>query len=682
MMRTLVLALAAAGIISAQTAKEVALPVSAEWVDTGIKLDTGDAYSIEVLGQIMLRGPKGEDQPASPAGLARGFRDLIRMLPLNSAGRGAVIGRIGDRETSQPFLVGPRRDGEAALGGNLFLALNLGGGEAGSGSFRARITIRKAPPRPRGSADTPIVELTQAELDRLPTRVEDAEGTLGDRVNFLIVGSEAVVTTALKSAGWVQVDRNVKSSVINAVLISMSKQAYLTLPMSELMMFGRGQDFGFAHAVPFVVVAQRHHFRIWRAPFQVNGTDVWVGAGTHDIGFEKDQRNGSVTHKIDPDTDKERDYIGQSLEESGLVLRKTYMTHKTPVKEAKTAHGASFFSDGRTLIVYLEQKRNENAVRFSNLFCSVLKKNPDGGEWGPCDEYIETAPEREVELKPISRDYRILIVPGIFSSCASDAPAFERGRAYLREAYGVDVDLLNIPNNSSEDNARQIAAYLRQQGTKDQRKFILVGYSKGTPDIQTALATEPDIRNRIAAFISVAGASGGSPVADALPDRLSGMLGKVNGRGGCQGDLSDGFKSLAVEKRRQFLAQYPKPFVPTYSLPAVADADRVSKALVQSWNIMNGFSPRNDAQLTENDAVIPFSLNLGAARSDHFALALPLEDMRGGMLKTLLDKNRYPRAALLEALIRFVLEDLKAPAPTEAAPRKTPTKSNSSIFRP
>ena len=27
---------------------------------------------------------------------------------------------------------------------------------------------------------------------------------------------------------------------------------------------------------------------------------VWVGAATHDIGFEKDQRNGKVTREIDP----------------------------------------------------------------------------------------------------------------------------------------------------------------------------------------------------------------------------------------------------------------------------------------------------------------------------------------------------------------------------------------------
>jgi hypothetical protein len=665
-----------------QDNKTLNIAAEAKWVDTGLKLARGDKYSIEASGEIVLRGSKGEEQPAKPGGLARGFRDLLKALPLNTAGRGALIGRIGDRETSQAFMVGAGRDGETALGGNLFLSVNLSGNEKGAGSFVVKIKVTRAPVELSRAAAGPIVELTQAQLDSLPTRVVDAEGNEGDRQNFIIVGSEAAVTGALKSVGWVQVDKNVKSSVLNAILVSMSKQAYLTIPMSELMMFGRSQDYGFAHAVPFVVVAQRHHFRIWRAPFQVNGTDAWIGAGTHDIGFEKDQRNGSITHKIDPETDKERDYIGQTLEESGLVVKKTYMTHKNPVREAKTAHGAEFRSDGRTLIIYLEQKRNEDAVRFSNLFCSVLKTNPDGGEWGPCSEYMETESEKEVELKPMSRDFRVVVVPGIFSSCASDAPAFDRGRAYLKDKQGVDAALLNIPNNSSEDNAKAIAKYLREQFTKDKRKFILVGYSKGTPDIQMALATEPDLRNMVAAFVSIAGASGGSPVADALPDRLSGMLGKINGKGGCEGDLSDGFKSLSVERRRQFLAQYPRPFVPTFSIPAVADQDKVSKAMLQSWTIMNGFSSRNDAQLTEQDAIVPGSMFLGAARSDHFALALPLENMKGGMLKSFLDKNNFPRAALLESVVRFALDELKAPAPKAVEPAKQAPVKNKSIFQP
>lgn len=669
-------------VLNAQDEKTFSLNPEQNWIDTGLKLERGDLYTITATGELALQGQKGEIQKTGPAGLERGFRDLLRSLPLNSSGRGTLIGRIGDRETSQAFLVGPQRDGQVLAGGNLFLNVNLGSGERGEGSFVVKVKVTRSLVKLTIASALPVVELTQKQLDSLPTRVVDAEGTEGDRVNFVVVGSEIAVTGALKTAGWVQVDKDAKSSVITAILLSMSKQSYLTMPMSLLMMFGRNQDYGFAHAVPFVVVAQRHHFRIWKAPFQVNGTDVWVGAGTHDIGFERDQRNNGVTHKIDPETDKERDYIGQTLEESGIVVKKTYMTHKTPVREARTAHGGSFFSDGRTLVVYLEQPRNEFAVAFANLFCSVLATNPDGGKWGKCGEYLETASEKRVTLAPMSRDYRVVVVPGIFSSCASDAPAFDKGRASLKEKHGVDAALMNIANNSSEDNGKAIAKYLRAEFVKDKRKFILIGYSKGTPDIQTALATEPDLKEMVAAFISVAGASGGSPVADAMPDRINGILGKLNGRGGCEGDLSDGFKSLSMETRRLFLARYPNPVVPTFSLPAVADKDKVSKAMLQSWSIMNGFSSRNDAQLAESDAIIPGSMVLGAARSDHFALALPLENLQGGALKTLLDKNSYPRAALLESVVRFTLDQLKAPAPKALEPQKQAPIKNKSIFQP
>jgi hypothetical protein len=126
------------------------------------------------------------------------------------------------------------------------------------------------------------------------------------------------------------------------------------MPMSELELFGRVQDFGYAQADPIKVVMSRHHFRIWKAPFTVGGETVWAGAGTHDIGFEKDQRNDGVTHKIDPATDGERDYIGQSLQQTGMVVKEEYLTPTHPVKEARTATGGGFTSDGRTLIIYLQ----------------------------------------------------------------------------------------------------------------------------------------------------------------------------------------------------------------------------------------------------------------------------------------------------------------------------------------
>ena len=172
-------------------------------------------------------------------------------------------------------------------------------------------------------------------------------------MNFIIVGSQEQLQAAFKAAGWVTVDKSTRDAVLNGLLATLSKQAYVTLPMSQLELFGRSQDFGYAQGDPLRVVASRHHFRVWKAPFEASGTTVWAGAGTHDIGFDRDQRNNGITHKIDPDVDLERDYIRDSLQQTGLVAKVDYLTPKDPITTAKTAHGEEFHSDGRTLVVYL-----------------------------------------------------------------------------------------------------------------------------------------------------------------------------------------------------------------------------------------------------------------------------------------------------------------------------------------
>jgi hypothetical protein len=172
-------------------------------------------------------------------------------------------------------------------------------------------------------------------------------------VNFLLLGSEAAMQKVFKAAGWVTVDADVRDALISGVLASLSKEAYLTLPMSPLYLFDRPQDFGWAHAEPIKVAASRHHLRVWRARSKGAGATLWAGAATHDIGFDRDRRNNGVTHRIDPDVDLEREYVEKTLTRTGLVTEFTYVMPKNPVKEAKTATGGTFRSDGRVLVLRL-----------------------------------------------------------------------------------------------------------------------------------------------------------------------------------------------------------------------------------------------------------------------------------------------------------------------------------------
>ncbi len=192
------------------------------------------------------------------------------------------------------------------------------------------------------------------DIDALPRRVNDQFQNLGDMVNFVIVGSLKSVQAALEAASWHAADTTKKKAILDAALETYENKDYLQMPMSTLYLFGRPQDFGYEMAEPIAMVASRHHFRIWKAPFTWNGQEVWVGAGTHDVGFAKDKRNGSVTHKIDPVVDGERDNIGGSLQKADKVKSLTYYLPSDPVQQAKNATGDGYQSDGRLLVIVLQ----------------------------------------------------------------------------------------------------------------------------------------------------------------------------------------------------------------------------------------------------------------------------------------------------------------------------------------
>ena len=82
--------------------------------------------------------------------------------------------------------------------------------------------------------------------------------------------------------------------------------------MSPLFLFGRQQDFAYQQEVAGNP-AKRHHVRFWRCPdgwLLPGGRRVdWLAAGTFDRAVGFSLFTLQVTHKIDADTDVERDHI-------------------------------------------------------------------------------------------------------------------------------------------------------------------------------------------------------------------------------------------------------------------------------------------------------------------------------------------------------------------------------------
>ncbi len=387
---------------SAANPQDITVQVSPskQWIDSGLDLKSGDAL------KISAQAAAGSGSPCNPAGLSGTAADSAA-LPLPTAPEGALIARLHE-EGSIPVLIGAERDLTVDKDSHLYLEMNVSGKPPCQGDISVKIHWTSAaagdsgPQKSRGeqlksqlanaaqvfmqgqfgvgktesaskavstssagnepasstvvlkTSDTPLDAGLRKSIDSLPRRVNDQFNNLGDMVNFVIVGSQKDVQSALEAATWHVADTSNTKAVLSAVMQTYDKKDYLAMPMSTLYLFGRKQDFGYEMAEPIAMVASRHHFRIWKAPFTWKDREVWVGAGTHDIGFAKDQRNNNVTHKIDPAVDGERDNIGISLQKANAAKSMIYYLPPNPVQEAKNATGDGYHSDGRLLVVFLQ----------------------------------------------------------------------------------------------------------------------------------------------------------------------------------------------------------------------------------------------------------------------------------------------------------------------------------------
>jgi len=351
---------------------EIDVAGTKEWVDTNIDLRGGAKLRFTATGKITYpadesyTGKSRTSGTFGPDGLPRGWADLMHQYAVKDGGHGALIGRIGSDAYAQAFLVGASKEYDVPVAGRLFMGINQSMSEASTadGSFHVKVEVLNEglaeATNAGGPAETRLPGITPDLLSKIPRRVSDPNGRPGDMVNVLIVGTQDQMVQVFTTAGWVQVDKTMGNTVLNALMDSLQKKDYLTMPMSTLFLFNRAQDYGFAHGEPVKVAMSRNHLRVWKSPYEVDGRPLWCVAATHDIGFERDQRNNGVTHKIDPAIDGEREYVNGTLSATGLVAQRDHVTPADPLTTAKTATGGEFHSDGRIVVLVLRNTTSQS----------------------------------------------------------------------------------------------------------------------------------------------------------------------------------------------------------------------------------------------------------------------------------------------------------------------------------
>ena len=196
-------------------------------------------------------------------------------------------------------------------------------------------------------------------------RTRTADGILSDPVNLAARGSEEQLHKVMDAAGWSLADDITPRSAWKMATTVLRRKSYPNAPVSPAFLFGRKQDFAYQQEVDNNP-NQRHHVRFWRCPkgwLLPGGHRVdWLAAGTYDRSIGLSLFTFQLTHRIDEDTDIERDYIIQTVQDSSEPVRVAILKDFSSGYHSRNGGGDSIRTDGDLPILELSKVKSQKST--------------------------------------------------------------------------------------------------------------------------------------------------------------------------------------------------------------------------------------------------------------------------------------------------------------------------------
>jgi hypothetical protein len=197
----------------------------------------------------------------------------------------------------------------------------------------------------------PDTKLQQLVGD-MPLRTATPKKTPSDLTNLIFLGSEQQLITAFGEAGWMEANNLNVRTALNAAQATMRNTGYSDAPVSLLLLEGKPPDLVLQKSLN--TFAKRHHIRIWKMTQRYNGSEVWIGAATHDIATTSSRAKTKWSHRIDPHIDRERDWVLTDLLFSGYATAYVDLDRPAAPKQAENATGDNIVTDGKVSVIQLK----------------------------------------------------------------------------------------------------------------------------------------------------------------------------------------------------------------------------------------------------------------------------------------------------------------------------------------
>ena len=307
----------------------------------------------------------------------------------------------------------------------------------------------------------------------------------------------------------------------------------------------------------------------------------------------------------------------------------------------------------------------DDRAYFRHLLCEVNRQvGAQLPDHRSCDDLlVRVGTEPSGVFPPLARGrsdwgLQIVFVPGLGWDCLQNYVDESSMLAHVEElGYRVSIAALEGLSSSAR-NAELLNSHLMAIGASAANAVVLVGYSKGVPDILELLQLYPQWRSAVRAVVSIAGAVGGSPLADHTSINALRAFQWVPGAECPDGD-GGALDSLSSETRRQWLVDHPLPAgINYYSLVTYPQPANISRGLRSHYKKLSRVDARNDSQLIFYDQILPAGKLLGFVNADHLAIAVPVARTHRFIGSTVLNHNAFPREVMMEAVLRYLEREL------------------------